>query len=184
MGARVMNDNILLGNSASATNNHLEAFELLQNLPIQQRKIIVPLSYGSENYANKIINKGKKLFNFNFSPLVDFMSLHDYNEYLEQCGIVIMNHYRQQAVGNVLSMLWIGAKVFLDERNTLYHYLNRIGVIIFSIQKDLTKNNLEVFTLLSNDEQDINRKILQQEVGQEHLMKQLQKQFELLLNES
>ena len=100
-----------------------------------------------------------------------------------------MNHYSQQALGNLLWMLWMGSKVFLDQRISLYaeltyHNLNRIGVIAFLIQKDLTKNNSKVFTLLNKDDQEINWKILQQEVGQEQLFMQLQKDFELLLSES
>jgi hypothetical protein len=181
---RIKADNILLGNSASETNNHLEAFELLNNFHLKERKIIVPLSYGKTEYADEIIKVGEKLFNDNFIPLIDFMPLHDYNEYIEQCGIVIMNHYRQQAVGNVLTMLWMGAKVYLDERNTLYHYLNRIGVHVFSIQTELHNDNPEVFSLLSIEDQDNNRHILKNEIGQNLLLKKLREQLIPIVNES
>jgi dTDP-N-acetylfucosamine:lipid II N-acetylfucosaminyltransferase len=184
VSSRITDVNILLGNSASPTNNHLESFELLRYLPIEKRKIIVPLSYGNKQYASEVIDRGKELFSSNLIPLVDFMPLYEYNEYLEQCGIVIMNHYRQQALGNVLTMLWLGSKVFLDERNSIFHYLTRIGIIVFSIQKYLTRNNSEVFNMLSKEEQEINRKILQKEIGQEQLYLHLHNEFELHLSES
>jgi hypothetical protein len=114
---------------------------------------------------------------------VDFMPLHDYNNYLEQCGIVIMNHYRQQAVGNVLTMLWMGAKVYLDERNSLYHYLKRIGVYVFSIQKDLHEDNPDLFLLLNVEERNENRNILKAEIGQDHLLKELRRQLEAVMDE-
>lgn len=181
--ARISANNILVGNSSSDTNNHLEVFKLLKDLPIKNKKIVVPLSYGEPEYRDKIISKGKRILKNNFSPLVDFMPLHQYNEFLKQCGIVIMNHYRQQAVGNVITMLWMGAKVYLDERNTLFSYFNRIGVTVFSIQKELRSENTEVFTLLSLEEQDKNRELLKMEVGEEYLLKNLNTQFTDLINE-
>lgn len=179
--ARIKADNIVIGNSASMSNNHLEAFELLSNLPVKGKQIVVPLSYGSPEYAKAIIKKGKEIFCEDFKPLVEFMPLHEYNQYLEQCGIVIMNHYRQQAVGNVLTMLWMGAKVYLDERNTLYHYLKRIGIYVFSIQKDLRNENPKVFLLLEKRFQDANRNILRMEIGQKALLSKLETQLKIIV---
>lgn len=178
---RVKSNNILLGNSATETNNHLEAFHLLKKLPLREQKIIVPLSYGNHEYGDAIAKKGKEILPNNFEPLVDFMPLHEYNEFVENCGIVIMNHYRQQAVGNVLTMLWMGAKVYLDERNTLYSYLKRIGVYIYSIQQDLQIDNPEVFTLLERGFQDANREILKKEISQKVLLNKLQKQLKIIM---
>ncbi|MBV8660640.1 MAG: hypothetical protein JO129_00630, partial [Candidatus Dependentiae bacterium] len=48
-------DHILIGNSASPTNNHIEAFEYLKDIDTTNRKIIVPLSYGPKRYAEAII---------------------------------------------------------------------------------------------------------------------------------
>lgn len=175
--ARITGNNILVGNSASETNNHLEAILRLKQLQIKGQNIIVPLSYGNQFYGKKIIEKGKKIFGDNFIPLIDFMPLHDYNEYLEQCGIVVMNHYRQQAVGNVLAMLWMGAKVFLDEKNTLYHYLRRLGIYIFSISKDLIPENPNCLELLTPEQQDQNRKILKNEINEEALIDKLKLQL-------
>ncbi|MDZ7680670.1 MAG: hypothetical protein U5J63_02895 [Fodinibius sp.] len=56
---RASGSNILLGNSSSATNNHLEAFELLQNLELRDRKVVTPLSYGCHKYA-KAITEGRR----------------------------------------------------------------------------------------------------------------------------
>ena len=178
----VKNNNILLGNSSSKTNNHLEAFQLLKGLPIGKRKIVTPLSYGDKLYGEKVIKEGQNLFSDQFHPLVDFLPLHEYNKFLEICGIVIMNHYRQQAVGNVLTMLWMGAKVYLTEKNTLFHYLKRIGIFVFSIEEDLNSGNTEVFELLNLEQQNWNRKIIKAEIGQETLLDDLRKQFTSIIN--
>ncbi|TKS56988.1 TDP-N-acetylfucosamine:lipid II N-acetylfucosaminyltransferase [Mesohalobacter halotolerans] len=168
----VSGDNILLGNSASYTNNHLDVIDLLSKLNITNKKIICPLSYGNELYAEKIRLEGQLKLKDSFKALVDFMPLQEYNLYLEKCGFVIMNHYRQQAVGNVMVMLWMGAKVFLDERNTLYHYLKRLNIYVFSVKLDLNENELS--SILTRDQQLHNRKILLQEIGQDFLLHELE----------
>jgi hypothetical protein len=52
---KISSNSILVGNSASISNNHLEAFELVKLFNLTNRKIVVPLSYGDSNYAKKII---------------------------------------------------------------------------------------------------------------------------------
>lgn len=167
----VKGDNILLGNSASYTNNHLEAIDFLSELNLSNKKVICPLSYGDADYAKKIILEGKLKLKDSFEPLLHFMPLHEYNEYVEKCGFVIMNHYRQQAVGNVMTMLWIGAKVFLDDRNTLYHYLKRLNIHVFNVKKDLSEKELN--SLLTKEQRIHNREILLQEIGQDYLLHEL-----------
>lgn len=166
--------NILLGNSASYSNNHLEAFDILKKFDLEETKIITPLSYGNKNYADEIIKIGTKELKNNFDPLIDFMPLHEYNKHIQSCGIVIMNHYRQQAVGNVLTMIWMGAKVYLDKKNTLFTYLKRIGVYVFEINTDLIPENKEALILLSQEQQMHNRECLKKEITEDVLLNELQ----------
>jgi hypothetical protein len=173
MNSIIKGNDILLGNSASATNNHLEAFELLKQMAIGNRKIVVPLSYGNPVYANYIQNEGEAQFGKNFSALRKFLPLADYNKEVQNCGIVVMNHYRQQAVGNILASLWLGSKVYLNETNTMYHYLRRIGIHIYSIEKELFPGNEAAFQNLSFEEIDHNRRILVHEIGEEHIVHRL-----------
>lgn len=171
----VINGNdILLGNSASYTNNHLEAFQLLRKLNTGKRKIVVPLSYGNTLYADYIQSAGKSLFDGNFRPLREFMPLNDYTKEIMSCGIVIMNQFRQQAIGNILTMLWLGSRVYLSEHNTFYHYLKRIGVLVFSVEKDLTTRNTYSLTNISKSEIEKNRTILRKAIGQDKIIKELQ----------
>jgi len=63
---------ILVGNSATATNNHCEVFELLARTPAaRDRRVIVPLSYGDPWYRDAILAQGRALFGDRFVPLVD-----------------------------------------------------------------------------------------------------------------
>jgi len=132
---RVDGLNILVGNSASNTNNHLEAFELLSNINLDNRKVIVPLSYGDELYKEQIVQNGQEIFGDKFYPLLDFMPVEEYKDVLQSCSIVIMNHLRQQALGNINIALLKGAKVFLDEQNPVYQFYKKQGVFIYKLDE-------------------------------------------------
>src|SRR5690606_10212357 len=97
--------------------------------------------------------------------------------------IVVMNHYRQQAIGNILAMLWMGAKVYLDEKNTFYHYLRRKQIHIFSVEKDLNPDNTNALKTLGAEEVAHNRTILMSEISFENLKTDLKKQLTAIVNE-
>ncbi len=160
---RASGGDILLGNSASATNNHLEAFDLLSNFNLGDRKIVTPLSYGCTKYAKAIIFEGKEKFGGCFIPLNSFLPLEEYNQLMSNCGIVIMNHYRPQAVGNIIAALYMGCKVFLND-TSIYQYFNTMGCHIYSIEKDLIATE-SALQLLSDEEVTRNRAILKNNLG-------------------
>ena len=166
--------NILLGNSASYTNNHLEAFDFIQKCNLRKFNILSPLSYGNKKYADEIIELGKRKFGDRFYPLTEYMPLIEYQNILKSCGIVIMNHYRQQAVGNVMNAVFFGAKVFLSERNTLFHYLKRIGCYVYSIENDFATDNNEIFSLLTSEQMIHNRDVVTIELALDSLIRELQ----------
>ena len=76
-GDFVYDNNILLGNSATHTNNHLEAFEILEKFDLKNFKIITPLSYGSKAYADKIVELGKDKFGNIFYPLMEYKTIEE-----------------------------------------------------------------------------------------------------------
>jgi len=48
------NYNILLGNSATYTNNHLDCFEVISKIDLNNRKIICPLNYGDKEHRKDL----------------------------------------------------------------------------------------------------------------------------------
>lgn len=165
-----LGNNIMVGNSSSLSNNHLEIFDKLLNLN-SKNKIIVPLSYGDKKLARLIVQKGKCLFGNQFIPITEFMPLAEYTKIMQTCNVVIMNHYRQQAVGNILSSVYLGAKVFLNPKNSIYDYLKRLGCYIFDVNIDL--NSISDLEPLSQYQIKINREKLQADISQEVFIKNL-----------
>jgi len=170
-------NNILIGNSATFSNNHLEIFKKLKKFDLNNKKIIVPLSYGTEKdkYGKYIAKVGYNIWRNNFIPLITFLEREQYNQYILDCGIVIFNHYRQQAFGNIITSIWLGSKVYMSERNPLYKNFVSEGLIIFSIEKDLNKNNPEVFELLSDEQRKINRILLYKKLSKGNVFQLTQK---------
>lgn len=166
----VRGSNILIGNSCSLENNHLDVFNLLKKINLQQRKIIVPLSYGSNWLYSILICKGEKYFKENFIPLNDFLDRKSYNKILCTCPIMIMNHIRPQAQGNIITGLWLGAKVYLNNKSITYSYFKKLGIHIFSIENDLNPSNRKALLPLEKEKVEQNRKILLQQYGMENML--------------
>jgi hypothetical protein len=126
--------NILLGNSATPENNHLEAMRLIVGAVGNDRRIICPLSYGIPAYAGLVADEGARLFGDRFVPLRDFMATAQYLDMLRGCSVAAMNHLRQQAMGNIILMLWLGARVFLNHQNPINKAMASIGVDVGDIR--------------------------------------------------
>jgi len=180
----VTSNNILLGNSATPTNNHIEAFEMLKKFKLDNINVITPLSYGKTYYFKDILEYGFKYLGKSFQPLKEFIPLDKYRNLMSTCGIVIMNHYRPQGVGNVMAALHMGAKVYLSKRNPLYNYLKRIECYVYSVEDDLHISNQQALQLLNSEQMEHNRKILNNELSFKRIVTELRGTLKDLVNES
>lgn len=160
IGTSVNGSNILIGNSAAIEGNHLDAFDSLSRFDLHGRKIVVPLSYGEPWVANIVEKRGNKLFEDGFMPLTSFLPLNEYNKILSSCSIVVMNHYRPQAFGNIITSLWLGARVYMSEQSIQFKYLVDIGIKLFSIENDLKHISILPSSPLPKSDIIHNRKIL------------------------
>ncbi|KAF5037791.1 TDP-N-acetylfucosamine:lipid II N-acetylfucosaminyltransferase [anaerobic digester metagenome] len=156
----VHNGNILIGNSASYSSNHIEAFQLLSKCRDRaSREIFVPLSYGNKAYAKDVARIGHVELKDSFRPMLTLLPRDEYHEILLSCSCVIMNHNRQQALGNIIVALWLGARVFLNKNISTYRFLREKGVYVSSLD-DLNNNNPDRFVSLNDEEIAHNRQIL------------------------
>lgn len=127
---------VLLGNSASPANNHLEALSLLrERLPLGGR-LVAPLSYGKapRGYAQAVIEAGRAALGDRFEPVTGWLPIAAYNARIARCGWVIMNQRRQQAVGNICAALYRGATVYMRRDSPLYGFFTDLGVALFAIE--------------------------------------------------
>lgn len=160
VGNVVNNGNILIGNSATPSNNHVEAFGIVQRLDLSDRKVIVPLSYGNPRYRDAVLKAGQSMLGDRFEPILDFVPLAKYNDILSTCTLAIMNHYRQQALGNIGALLYQGRKVYLNANNAAYHFLRDRGAQIFDIA-DLGRGQEKPFEPLDPATVKRNRQVME-----------------------
>lgn len=171
----ILGKNILLGNSAYYTNNHLEAIDKLTHFNLEDKKVYTPLNYGLHKYSLEIMRYGKQKLGNNFYPLKEFLPLYEYNKILQSCGNIIMNHHRGQAAGNVLSSLYRGSKLFMSEQSPIYKYLKRVGCYVYSVEHDLNPGDEDTLKHLDKEKIKHNRKQIQKEISEEVLVDSLKK---------
>jgi len=157
-----------VGNSADPANNHLEIFKKLEGR--KKIKIFVPLVYGDEKYKKMVIKEGKRRFKNNFFPITKRMELKKYVRYLSTIDIAVFNHNRQQAMGNIITLLGLGKKVCLKKEAPHFHTLSSLGLKIFDIN-DINKK-FSKFDKLNNS------KIVKRVFSQKAVIKQLKDIFE------
>ncbi len=130
------NDNpvFLLGNSADPSNMHIEVIEALSKHKDAQLKIYCPLSYGgTQSYKKQVISLGKRYFGNKFIPLTKLLDTANYTNLLSEIDIALMNHNRQQGLGNILALLYLGKKVYMRTTITSYPFFLRNNCEIYDI---------------------------------------------------
>ena len=131
-GNKTNRKRILVGNSATETNNHFDAFNVLSNYKEHDIDIICPLSYGDEDYRDKVIAEGIRVFGIKFHPVIEYLSPQNYSKLLSTIDIAVFYHDRQQATGNIEILAYYGAKVFIKSTITTWkHYVDRDGRYFF-----------------------------------------------------
>lgn len=124
---------IIIGNSATDSNHHIEVFEMLKHLKKEDIEIICPLSYGDERYRDLVTEKGRAIFGDKFVPLLDYMDKETYMRFLSSCDIAVFNNDRQQAMGNISLLLGFGKKVYMRSDTSMWKMFCEVGYSIYDI---------------------------------------------------
>lgn len=136
---------IIIGNSATKTNGHMEVFELLHAINLENVEIICPLSYGDMDYQKKVIEKGREIFGDSFKPIIEYMSYDQYNKLLLSCDVGIYNNNRQQGLGNISAMTNMGKKVFIRKDTPMWESFKKYGYIMNDISELASMSIEEIF---------------------------------------
>ena len=163
----------MVGNSASRTNNHKYLLALLSQFDLRGKKVVVPLSYsGRARYVNEIVAYGKKEVE-GFVPLMKFMPLDEYNRLQSSTAVALFGNLRQEAIGNIMIALYMGAKVFLFESNPVYEWAATHNLKVYPMS---ALSQVELDTLLPAEDAEHNRSVLR-ELYSKRRMSQLIKEL-------
>jgi dTDP-N-acetylfucosamine:lipid II N-acetylfucosaminyltransferase len=145
--------NILLGNSTDPSNNHIEAFEIVQKSGLQPEMITSILSYGIyESYKEKVITVGKKMFGGNFCGVTKFLPLIEYLKILDGIDFAVFNHKRQEAMGVTIQLLSLAKPIFFNPQSPAYQSLIRRGYYVFNILELEKFKDIKTLDLRKNRE--------------------------------
>lgn len=166
---------IQVGNSACETNNHIDVFEKLSKYKYENIEIICPLSYsGNEEYIGQVIESGYKIYGKDkFIPITDFMPFDEYLELLAKVDVAIFNHQRQRGLGNIISLLGLGKKVYIREEITTWQFCVDHGLKVYS-----AKGNFDdLFEEMDNDIKQKNIDYMKTKFSKEKLIADWKKIF-------
>lgn len=174
IGQEAQGNVILVGNSGSVTNNHEYVFKYLKKTDLADKKIVCPLSYGgwSERERKSVGEKGKAIFGEKFNPLYEFLPLSDYNQLQLSSEIGLYGSWRQEAEGNILVGLYLGAKIFMSNKSPMYLGLKRLGLVVYEIES-ISTNKLH--TKLTETEKQRNRRIIMELFNKENQIEGIRK---------
>lgn len=151
---------IILGNSATATNNHEECLNIIRKKVTPETLVFAPLSYGSSAYADYIANVGRDYLGKSFIPINRFLKRPEYWELLNQMDAGVFGHDRQQAFSNMCMMLNLGKTIYVKSGSPNWHIMLDLGFIIRDIYSydttlltvELRRKNMELARRLFNYE--------------------------------
>lgn len=138
---------IVVGNSRNAFNNHLDMINMIEKSnKKKQYQFELLFNYGTEgSYSNAIRRavQGKSYFKL----IEEFMSTEEfYTFYSDKCALVV-NSYRQLAMGSIFHALKNGVKVYLNKRNIMMEWFSSKDIMVFPIENlisDLEKHDIEL----------------------------------------
>ena len=116
----------ILGNSSTAELNHLDAVALIDAQGVSA-DLVVPISYGDSNYS-RFLKKNLVYESGDLRYIDTYMSFQEYLQFLNSTDGLIMHNVRPQGYGNILMMMYLGKKIFLNPKNISIPELTKGGL--------------------------------------------------------
>lgn len=150
-------NHVIMGNSRSAYNNHLDILDIISAAGDQVAERFtwyLFFSYGPENgYTRAVRERARDLEQV--VVVEDFLPLDEFRGMYKHASAFVMNGYRQMAMANIFEALLNGAKVYLNPRNVVFHWLRNEDLIVHSVD-DLAADVAGGKLLLGTDEMEHN----------------------------
>jgi dTDP-N-acetylfucosamine:lipid II N-acetylfucosaminyltransferase len=149
---------IMVGNSGTPTNNHLDAISRISQSGLNA-DLVIPVGYGEAPYID-FLKKNVSFYSNGSIQFIDkFMDFSEYVKILSEADGLVMNHIRPQGYGNILMMMYLGKPVFLNTKNISLPDLKKAGLLwnpldnIGSLPKiDVHNSREKILTMLSHEQ--------------------------------
>lgn len=139
-------DEIILGNSRNGWNNHLDILRIIKKTKKWKNyKWMLFFNYGSNNYYTDTVRREAN--QKNIVLLENFLSIENFNKIYDNATALVINSYRQHALGNIFTAILNGSKVYLNKKSSTYTWLKHEGFVIGEVSelsKDLKNENVKL----------------------------------------
>lgn len=136
---------VQVGHNGFPFNDHVGTLNMLSRFCKEEHErdfqIILPIAYGNQALSSRITYV-KALQSYVKMKMPErtmyWTKLVDNNAYTKRLAtmdIAIFNSTRQNGLGNILQLLYMGKKVYLNPQNPLYTLLKEKGLEIYNVQE-------------------------------------------------
>jgi len=171
---------ILVGNSATETNHHKEALDYLSHFRNERVRIVIPLSYGFndyESYAEGVTKYAQQRFDGrSVCALTERMPSDSYTAILRDIDVGVFNNDRQQGMGSIFQLMCLGAKIYLRKGTLMWDHYKSLGCAVYDIN-EISSLTLSEFINQSEDNRQRNFRIMTQRNDSDVKIKQWQDVF-------
>ena len=126
---------VQVGHSAATNARHPRAFAVIRRHPRKDVRVFCPLAYGDGAYGRRVVALGQALFGDAFEAQTRFIPREEYLARLKSIDIAVFAGRSQQAMGNILALLAMGAKVHLDASGRTFAHFRRMGITVYSLDE-------------------------------------------------
>lgn len=138
---------IIIGNSKHFWNNHLDVLLQLKDVRnIDNYHLFLFFSYGSDNNYTAEVRKLSRTFK-KITLQEDFLDLTTFETIFFDASAIVINSYRQHALGNIITAMFSGCKIYLNEKSSTYIWLKENHFIvskISSLADDISNNKAKL----------------------------------------
>ena len=106
--------------------------------------------------------------------ILDYMPLHEYNKIFLGIGVMVLASWRQEPIGTIMMGLYLGIKIYMSNKSSLYHSFKEEGFNLFEIEC----TNAEDFNIpLTHKQKEYNRELLLARYSEHSFEEELKRQF-------
>ena len=140
---------VIIGNSRAIYNNHLDVLKTLKDnqerIP-SKYEFKVLFNYGQDNEYAAEVRRVAGLCK-NVTIIDEFMPMEEFVKFYTTVSALVIAGYRQMAMGNIVTALHKGVKLYLSPKNCMYSWLLDLGFAVFDVASlidDLEHENISL----------------------------------------
>ena len=144
--------NVQVAHNAYPFNKHVEVMEKLKQFDDPNFRYYLPLSYGNgeewpehiAGYKLQIIDAAREMYGDRVSFINKLIPKEVYNDFLWNMDVAVFPANRQNGIGNIIKLLYMGNKVFMSNGNPAYRYFKEQGVEVLEFERmqEMSKEEL------------------------------------------